>query len=125
MATQTDEILVRFKTEGGDTVEEAFKRSGDAADHYHQRVTKVGGALGDLRLKAEARVANNIGAIAQAMTSGASAGDLLAISITRVSESFRGSLLFAGAATTGAALYQGITKAGEALIKLETQLADI
>src|SRR3954462_9152129 len=118
MAATTDEIIVKFKTEGGEEVEQTFKKTADASDHFHQKVSRASGALGDLRLKSEGRVANNIGAIAQALTGGANAGEVFATSITKATESFRGSLLFAGAATVGFALYQGITKAGEAAIKL-------
>jgi hypothetical protein len=125
VATQTDEIVVKFSTAGGQEVADTFRRTADASDHFHQKITKAGGALDGLRQKSEARVANNLGAIAQALAGGANAGDLLAISITKVAESFRGSLLFAGAATVGAGLYQGITKIGEAIISLENDLAGL
>lgn len=121
----TDEIVVRFKTEGGDTVEEAFRRVGSASDTFHQKVGKAGGALNDLRLKSEGRVANNIGAIAQSLSSGANAGELFAVAVTKASESFRGSLLFAGAATAGLGLYNYITKTGEAAIQLGSELANL
>src|SRR5947208_114946 len=125
MATQTEEIVVKFATSGGEEVAETFKRTADASDHFHQKVTRANSALGDLRLKSEQRVANNIGAIAQALTGGASAGEIFAVAITKATESFRGSLLFAGAATVGFALYEGITKAGEAVIALDTKIADL
>lgn len=125
MATNTEEIVVKFRTEGGQEVEETFRKAADAGEQFHQKITKAGSALGDLRLKSEARVANNIGAIAQSMLGGASAADVLATAITKVSESFRGKLLYAAAATTGAVLYEGIVKAGEAIIKLDTQISDL
>lgn len=125
MATSTDEVIVRFKTEGGDTVEEVFRRTGESADRFHQKITKASGALGDIRLKSEGRIASNLGAITQSFVGGANAGELFATAITKATESFRGSLLFAGAATVGFALYQGITKAGEAAIKLETDIANL
>jgi hypothetical protein len=122
MATLDEEVIVRFKTEGGDLVSETFKRAGDSGEQFHSKVTKVNQSLGDLRLKSEARVAHNIGDIAQSFTSGASAGQLLADSITRVAESFRGSLIFAGAAAGGYAIYEGITKAGDAAIKFRGEI---
>lgn len=125
MATNTEEIVIKFRTEGGQEVEETFRKAADAGEQFHQKITKAGSALGDLRLKSEARVANNVGAIAQAMTSGANAGEILATSITKVTESFRGSLLFAGAATVGYALYQGITSAGDAIIQLDANIAKL
>src|SRR5437016_3773968 len=125
MATTTDEIVIRFKTEGGQEVEQTLNRTADASDHFHQKVSKAGNALGELRLKSESRMAGNLGAIAQALTGGASAGEIFATAITKATESFRGSLLFAGAATVGFALYEGITKAGEAVIALDTKIADL
>jgi hypothetical protein len=125
MAATTDEIVVKFSTSGSEEIVNTFKKTADASDQFHQKVSKAGGALGDLRLKSEGRVANNIGAIAQALVGGASAGEVFATAITKATESFRGSLLFAGAATVGFALYEGITKAGEAVIALETKIADL
>lgn len=125
MATSTDEILVKFTTEGGQEVVKTFKDVSDQSDQFHQKVSKAGGALGDLTLKSEGRVAHNIGNIASALTSGGSAADVFAKSIGALAESFRGSLLFAGGAVAGLALYEGITKAGEAVIQFHSQLADL
>lgn len=125
MATQTDEIIVRFKTEGGQDVEEHFKRIGDEGDHASRRIKRTGDEVEGLRAKSEGRVAHNIGRIAQSMTSGADAADIFAESVTSLSESFRGSLIFAGAALGGFAIYKGITKASEAAIALDEQIHKI
>lgn len=122
---QTDEIIVRFKAEGGEQVEEHFKRIGDASEGSTRGVKKAGDSLDGLRLKSEGRVAHNIGAIAQSFASGADAGDLFAETVTRISESFKGSLLFAGAALGGYAIYQGITRASEAALSLEAEITKI
>jgi hypothetical protein len=122
MARLDEEVVISFKTEGGDLVSESFKRAGAAGDQFHSKVAKVNQGLGDLRLKSEARVAHNIGAIAQSFTSGASAGQLLADSISRVAESFRGSVIFAGAALAGYAIYEGLTRAGDAAIKFHAEI---
>jgi len=104
---------------------DVMRRAGDEAEKFGGKVGKTGESLEGLRLKSEARVANNIGRLSQSMIQGASAGDLLSQAIIRVTESFRGSLLFAGAATAGAALYEGLVKTGDAAIKLQGDIDDI
>src|SRR5207253_1547714 len=69
--------------------------------------------------------ARNVGEIARSFASGASASDVFADSIARVSGSFRGSLLFAGAAAVGFGLYQAFTKASEAAAKLDTDIGNL
>ena len=94
-------------------------------DKFKGSTDRTGESLDGLRLKTEGRVAANIGAIARSFSSGASAADIFAGGVTRLSESFRGSLLFAGAATAGLGLYEAITKTGEAIIKLESDVQNL
>ncbi len=94
-------------------------------DEFKGSTDRTGESLDGLRLKTEGRVAANIGAIARSFSSGASAADIFAGGVTRLSESFRGSLLFAGAATAGLGLYEAITKTGEAIIKLESDVQNL
>ncbi len=94
---------------------ERFKKSGD----------RVGDSLDGIRLKTEGRVANNIGAIARSFSSGGSAADIFSEAVTRLSESFRGSLLFAGAAAAGIGIAEAITKPLEAIIKLKSEIANL
>jgi len=125
VAQTTDEIRVKFVTEGGELVSETFRKTSEAADQFHQKVSKAGGALGDLRLKSEGRIAANVGAVAQSLTSGAGAAEVFATAITRATESFRGSVLFASASVVGLSIYEGVTRAGEAVIALNNDIANL
>jgi hypothetical protein len=101
-------------------VTDAMQRS---LDHLGDRAEHAGRRMNDgLALKSEGRVAHNIGEIATALTSGASAGDVLATSISRLGESFQGSLLFSGAAVAGFALYEGLNQAADAAIKARQEI---
>ena len=91
-------------------------------DKFKGSTDRTGESLDGLRLKTEGRVAANIGAIARSFTSGGSAADIFAGAVTRVGESFRGSLLFAGAAALGVGLYEAIVKPIEAIIQLEEEI---
>ncbi len=94
-------------------------------DKFKGSTDRTGESLDGLRLKTEGRVAANVGAIARSFASGGSAADIFAEAVTRVGESFRGSLLFAGAAALGVGLYEAITKPIEAIIKLKSEVATL
>ncbi len=94
-------------------------------DKFKGSADNTGRSLEGLRAKTEGRVAANIGAIARSFTSGGDAADILAESITRLGESFRGSLLFAAAAAAGIGLYNAIVKPVEAVIKLNSEIANL
>ncbi len=94
-------------------------------DKFKGSTDRTGESLDGLRLKTEGRVAANVGAIARSFASGGSAADIFAEAVTRVGESFRGSLLFAGAAAAGLGLYEVITKTGEAMIKLDSDVHNL
>ncbi len=94
-------------------------------DKFRGSTDRTGESLDGLRLKTEGRVAANIGAISRSFASGASAADILAEAVTRIGESFRGSLLFAGAAAAGVGLYELIVKTGEAMIKLDSEVKNL
>jgi hypothetical protein len=125
MATQSDEYVVSFRAEGADQLGDAFKKTADAGERFGDRINKSGSSLDGLRLKSDERIARNLGGIAQAFASGGSAADILAESVVRLGESFRGSLLFGGAAAVGLGLYQAVTRTGEAVIKFESNIADL
>src|SRR6266404_1123341 len=106
------------------------------AQQYYRELAKVssenqkfgqrtGESLDGLRLKTEGRVAANIGAITRSFAEGGSAADIFAEAVTRISESFRGSLLFAGAAAAGVGIFEAITKPIEAIIKLNSEVANL
>ncbi len=94
-------------------------------DKFKGSADRTGASVDGLRLKTEGRVAANVGAIARSFASGGSAADIFAEAVTRVGESFRGSLLFAGAAAFGIGLYEAITKPIEAIIKLKSEVATL
>ncbi len=91
-------------------------------DKFKGSTDRTGESLDGLRLKTEGRVAANVGAIARSFASGGSAADIFANAVTRVGESFRGSLLFAGAAALGVGLFESITKPIEAIIRLQSEV---
>ncbi len=94
-------------------------------DKFKGSTDRTGESLDGLRLKTEGRVAANVGAIARSFASGGSAADIFAEAVTRVGESFRGSLLFAGAAAAGLGLYEAITRTVGAMIKLDSEVKNI
>ncbi len=94
-------------------------------DRFKGTADRTGQSLDGLRLKTEGRVAANVGAIARSFSSGASEAEIFAEAVTRVGESFRGSLLFAGAAAAGIGIYEAITKTVEATIKLDSEIRNI
>ncbi len=94
-------------------------------DKFKHSADRTGESLDGLRVKTEGRVAANIGAIARSFSSGGSAADIFAEAVTRIGESFRGSLLFAGAAAAGVGLYEAIVKTGEAMIKLDSEVKNL
>ncbi len=94
-------------------------------DKFKGSADRTGESLDGLRLKTEGRVAANVGAIVRSFSSGGSAADIFAEAVTRVGESFRGSLLFAGAAAAGVGIYEVITKTGEAMIKLDSEVRNL
>ncbi len=94
-------------------------------DKFKGSADRTGESLDGLRLKTEGRVAANVGAIVRSLSSGGSAADIFAEAVTRLGESFRGSLLFAGAAAAGVGLYEVITKTGEAMIKLDSEVRNL
>jgi hypothetical protein len=120
--SQTDEIIVRFKAEGGETVEEAFRRVGAAGDKAGGGTDRVNKSLDGLRLKSEERVARNLGAIATELAHGGSAADIAALAISRFGESFKGAFSVAAAGAVGFGLYEAITRTGEAIIKLNSEV---
>ena len=122
MAQRQEEFVVKFRVEGDTAVVDSFNKVSQASEHVHTQTRRVADAYGDLRLKAEARVAHNIGEIAQAMTSGGSAADSLAKSLFAVGESFRGNLIFAGAVTAGFAIEEGISRAATAVVEFDRDI---
>jgi hypothetical protein len=122
---QVDEIVVRLRSEGGESVEEAFRRVGSSADKVAGSTDRVGRSLDGLRLKSDERLSRNIGAIAQEFARGGSAADVMAVSVTRLGESFRGSLLLGATAFIGLGLYEAIVRTGEAMIKLNAEVAGL
>ncbi len=94
-------------------------------DKFKGSTDRTGESLDGLRLKTEGRVAANVGAIARSFSSGAGEAEIFAEAVTRLGESFRGSLLFAGAAAAGLGIYEAITKTVEATIKLDSEVKNI
>lgn len=128
MAT-LDEIVVRFRTEGGEEVEDAFRRVGDSAGKVEPALRRVGLGFDDVRLKSERGVTSALRGFVQDASSARSASDILALGLFRLGDAFRGSLLLAGVAAGGAILFRRISddsKAADLSVKkLSVDLASM